>query len=366
MNTLSDRLAPALDLLREILLEPAFSDEALEVWRGQEKARIRSREDDPGALAFSEFNRLMYRDHPVGWVMGEDEISPDRVSRARIESLHATLYCRDRLVVGVSGDVRWDEAERLLGDFISAWSPCEAPLPSPPRADVRSEPGVFILPRPVEQSTIIAAESSTVRLDDSPTYFASRIADFVLGGGGPSSRITSRIRGEEGLAYGAASVWTAPILYDGLLGGLTASGAATTVRATRVLLEVMQDLRDAPPTDTEVREAVETIAAGYAFAFESPAQIVARQVAYRLQRLPRDWLTRYLEGIQEVTSAQVAAVVRDHLEPERMTILIVGDPSRFGPGLEELGPLYELSADGSYRPWINPPFAPGGSPRSLP
>jgi predicted Zn-dependent peptidase len=80
---------------------------------------------------------------------------------------------------------------------------------------------------------------------------------------------------------------------------------------------------------------------------------MARQVAYRLQRLPNDWLSRNLEGLQQVTSAQVAAVVRDHLEPERMTILIVGDPSRFDAGLETLGPLYRLSPDGTYGPWVN-------------
>ena len=366
LNVLEDRLEPALALLSEILLEPAFSADALEVWRGQEVARIRGREDDAGSLAFSEFNRLMYPDHPVGWVMEEDEISPDRVSVAGLRNLHSDLFCRDRLVLGVSGDVAWEEAERVLAEFIAPWPECDAPLPTPPGARVRSEGGVFVLPRPVDQSTIIAAGPSRIRLGDTPEFFASRVADFVLGGGGFSSRILSRLRTEEGLAYGAGSVWTAPILYDGIVGGLTASGASTTVRAAELLLEVLGEVRAAPPTQAEVDEAVETTSTSYVFAFDSPALIVARQMSYRLQRLPTTWLFRYLEGLQAVTPDQVAEVVAQEIDTARMTLLIVGDAERFGPGLEALGPVYRLSPDGTYVPWVSAASGPGGSPQSLP
>jgi predicted Zn-dependent peptidase len=364
LNVLEDRLEPALALLSEILLEPGLSSEALEVWRGQETARIRRREDDASSLAFSEFNRLMYGDHPVGWVMEEDEISPDRVSVARLRALHERLFCRDRLLVGVSGDVVWTEAERLLTTFLARWPECGTPLPTPPSAQVRSEPGVFILPKQVDQSTIIVAGPSRVRLGDTPEFFASRIADFVLGGGGFSSRMLSRLRTEEGLAYGAGSVWTAPILYDGIVGGLTASGAPTTVRAAELLLDVLGGIRETPPTEDEVAEAVETSATSYVFAFESPAQIVARQMSYRLQRLPSNWLFRYLEGLQEVSAEQVADVVRDQVDLERMTVLIVGDPNRFDAGLEALGTLYRLSPDGTYAPWVTGASDPDGSQRS--
>lgn len=364
LNTLSDRLAPTLDLLRRMLLEPRFSPDALDVWRNQELERVRRREDNPGSLAFSEYNRLMYGDHPVGWVMEEADLSPDRVSLDRLRSLHAMLLCRERLIAGVSGDIAWEEVEPAMRSFLRAWPPCPARLPAPPEVEVRREPGVFVLPKNVDQSTIIVAQSVDVHQGDSPEYFASRIADFVLGSGGFSSRITSRVRTEEGLAYGATSVWTTPIQYDGLLGALTATSGETTMEATRLLLDILKDFRANPPSAAEVAEASEKITAGYVFAFESPAEIVARQIAYRAQGLPESWLSRYLEGLQEVTDSAVAGVVRSNLDPERMTILIVGDPTRFDPGLDAFEHVYELSSDGSYRPWVSPASAPGGSPRS--
>lgn len=364
LNSLSDRLEPALDLLREILLEPRFSPEALDVWRNQQIERVRRREDNPGSLAFSEYNRLMYGAHPVGWVMNEADLAPDRLSTDHLRSLHAMLLCRERLIAGVSGDVSWEEAEPILRHFLDAWPPCPAPLPSSSDVEVRREPGVFVLPKDVDQSTIIVAESTDVRQADSPEFFASRIADYVLGSGGFSSRIMSRVRTQAGLAYGASSVWTTPIQYDGLLGALTATSAETTIEAATLLLDILRDFRANPPSADEVSEAAGKIAAGYVFAFESPAEIVARQIAYLAQGLPESWLSRYLEGLQEVTSSSVADVVRGQLDPERMTILIVGDPTRFGPGLDGLGQLYELSPDGSYRPWISRASVPDGSPRS--
>jgi hypothetical protein len=89
-------------------------------------------------------------------------------------------------------------------------------------------------------------------------------------------------------------------------------------------------------------------------------------MSYRLQRLPSDWLTRYVEGLEEVNAEQVAEVVRDQIDPERMTVLIVGDPDRFDDGLEALGTLYRLSSDGTYAPWVSEASDPGGSPRSPP
>jgi predicted Zn-dependent peptidase len=219
---------------------------------------------------------------------------------------------------------------------------------------------VFVLPRVLEQSTIIVAGPGGVLQDDSPDYFASRVADYVLGGAGLSSRLVGRLRTQEGLAYFAYSLWTASPRFQGLAGAVTASGVGRTVEAARLLVEGLEGIRDEPPTPSEVERARAEIQGGYVFAFESASQVVARRMAYRAAGFPEDWLERYLEGIGEVTSASVASVTREHLDVAPMTILIVGDPDRFDPGLGELGPVFILDPDGSYEPWAQSPYGPGG------
>ena len=366
MNALRETLEPAMGLLGEILLEPGLDSLALEVWRGQTRERIRRREDNPSSLAFSEFNRLMYGDHPVGWVLGEGDLSAERLSRGVLRHLHAVMACRDRVLVGISGDVTWEDAEPLVRRFLDPWPQCEAPLAPLPEPAIRRGPGTFILPKAIEQSTVLLAQPSTVRQGDSGEYFAARVADHLLGGSGFGSRIVERIRTVEGLAYGASSVWTTLTRHDGLLGVYTATGAETTPDALRLLREVLEAYRRIPPPESDVRRAVEEITTGYVFAFESAATIVARQMQFRAQGLPPDWLWRYWEGIEAVTARSVAEVIRTHLDPDRMTVLILGDPTRFTLGVERLGPVYELRPDGSYRPWVTPAGPLGGVPQSPP
>ena len=366
MNALAETLEPAMRLLGALLVEPGLDSLALDVWRGQASERIRRRDDNPGALAFSEFNRLMYGDHPVGWVLEAADLSPARLNRAALRRLHPVIACRGRLIVGISGDVAWDEAEPLVRRFLDPWPECDAPLDPVPEPSIRRGSGIFILPKAIEQSTVIVAQPSAVRQDDSRQYFAARIADHLLGASGFGSRIMERIRTQEGLAYGASSVWTTPVRHDGILGAYTATGAETTPDALRLLLEVLEAYRRSPPTESDVRRAVEEITTGYVFAFESAAQIVARQMQYRAQALPDDWLWRYWDGLEAVTAEDVAEVIRTHLDPGRMTAFILGDPARFTLGPEGGDPVYELRPDGSYRRWVNPVAPPGGGPRSPP
>lgn len=366
MNALRETLEPAMSLLGKILLEPGLDSLALEVWRGQTRERIRRREDNPGSLAFSEFNRLMYGDHPVGWVLGEGDLSAERVSRGVLRRLHAVMVCRDRVLVGISGDVTWEDAEPLVRQFLDPWPQCEAPLAPLPEPAIRRGPGTFILPKAIEQSTVLLAQPSTVRQGDSREYFAARVADHLLGGSGFGSRIVERIRTAEGLAYGASSVWTTPARHEGLLGAYTATSAQTTPDALRLLREVLEAYRRIPPSESDVRRAVEEITTGYVFAFESAATIVARQMQFRAQGLPTDWLWRYWDGLEAVTARSVAEVIRTHLDPDRMTVLILGDPTRFTLGVERLGPVYELRPDGSYRPWVTPAGPLGGGLQSPP
>ena len=163
-------------------------------------------------------------------------------------------------------------------------------------------------------------------------------------GGGFSSRILARVRTEQGYAYSASSLWTAPRRYDGLVGAITRTRPENAVPAIEVILDTMDGLRVAPPMEDELRTAVDRIVNGFVFNFETPGQIVSRMMFYLAQDLPEDWLERYLRGVQQVTTSAILQAFATHLRPAEMTILIVGDPERIGPAaLEALGPVTVLA-----------------------
>ncbi len=136
----------------------------------------------------------------------------------------------------------------------------------------------------------------------------------------------SHTQTEKGISHGASSVWTTPIRYEGLLGALTTTSTETMLKATNLLLDILQTFKDSPPFVDEVQNAIEieVVTTGYVFAFESPSQVIARQMLYRAQRLSDSWLFRYWEELQEVIFRSVTSLVREHLDRGRMTILISG------------------------------------------
>lgn len=346
LNTLSEHLATGMQLWGEMLQSPRFDSTQVEIWRGRTLEAIRRRPDNPSRLAFSEFNRLLYGDHPIGWEMEPGDLDPEDLARDRLEEVHGRILCPANLIMGVTGDVTWEEVRPLLDDMLAGWPACGEPLPEAPEPDIRREPGVFLIERELEQSVIVMAHPTDVHMADDPEYFAAQIGNSILGGGGFSSRILSRVRTEEGYAYSASSLWTTPREHEGIVGAITRTRPENTVPAIRLILDIMDEIRAGGPAEEEVGTAVDRIVNGFVFNFETPGQIVSRQMFYRAQELPLDWLERYLDGVQRVTPEGVRRVFEAHLRPEAMTILVLGDPQRIGrEALESLGPVTEWEVE---------------------
>ncbi|GMR12461.1 MAG: pitrilysin family protein [Gemmatimonadota bacterium] len=350
LNTLARHLPEAIAIWTDMLRNPGFDSASVEVWRGQELEDVRRRADRPGRLAISQFNHLMYGDHPVGWEMAPEDLTLESMSPAVLHEVHRQVFCPENLTLGVSGDVSWDHVKPLLDQMLEGWPSCPGKLPDPPLPDFTTEPGVYLIARELDQSTVIVGHPSDVHLEDSHEYFSSRIAHSIFGASGLSSRLVKRVRTEEGYSYSASSVWTTPVASRGIVGAMTRTKPESTVEAIRAILEVIERMRQQGPSDIEVRDAVDRIANGFVFNFQDPSQVVSRQMLYASQGLPLDWLARYLRGIQAVSRKSVWRTFADNVDPSRMVILILGDPDRLGPGLEELGPVTVIETPGRSAP----------------
>jgi zinc protease len=342
ISGLRHQLDLVVDLWSDLLLHPRFDPDAVERWRLRELEAVRRMPDLAGSLAVVEFNRILFRDHPTGWRMGEDDLEPGRLDPDRLRHLHQRLVCPENAVIGAAGDVRIEVLRAALEGALAEWRPCGAELEPPDPPELRPDPSVYVIHRPIAQSTIVVGQPGRVLMEESDDYFASRIANWVLGGSGLTSRVMGRLRTEEGLAYSASTVWGAARRHERILGGITHTRSEATVEAARALLDTFSRAVHQPPDRDEVRLARDAIANGFVFGFTTPGQVVARQVSYLAAGLPDDWLSRYLAGISAVDSAAVADVLRQTIRPDDFTVLIVGDTTRFDASA--LGPVHTLPA----------------------
>ncbi len=340
MNTLTEHLDAATGLWAEMLVEPGFDEGEVEAWRARQLESVRRRADDPGRLAVAEMNRLLYGDHPVGWEMSEDDLRPVRVTPEAFLEVHRRIVCRENLVLGFTGDVDWARAASLATGLVERIPSCEEELGEDPIPEIRRAAGVFVVEKPLEQAVVVMAHPTDVRLADDEEYFAALIGNSILGGGGFSSRILQRVRTDEGYAYSATSLWTTPRRHEGLIGAMTRTRPENVAPAIDAILGTMRGLLEGPPRTDEVDTTVDQIINGFVFNFESAAQVVSRTMYYRAIDLPDDWLERYWRGVQEVGPEDVLSVFQEHLRPDEMTILVVGDLQRMGlEALQRFGPL---------------------------
>ncbi|MGE0159405.1 MAG: M16 family metallopeptidase [Gemmatimonadales bacterium] len=346
LNTLTEHLDTAFGIWSDLIAKPRFEPRAIELWRGRELESARRLQDDPGNLAYARFNRLMYGDHPVGWSIEPSDLDPRLVAPDRFREMHRRIVCRDNLILGVTGDVSWEGIRPLLKRLVDDLAPCPERIPPAPAPDIRRGGGVFLLERDLEQAFIVMAHPTSVHLADERRYYAATIGNSILGGGGFNSRLLSSLRTRQGLTYAASSIWTMPRRYDGVVGATTSTRPEMVVPAIRDILDVMREMTQSPPTSEELRTAVDVVVNGFAFNFETPAQIVSRMMFYVAEDWPEDWLERYADGIQEVEPSDIREVFAEQVRPDEMTILVVGDPGRIGrEALAALGPVTVLAID---------------------
>ncbi|HKJ93658.1 MAG TPA: pitrilysin family protein [Longimicrobiales bacterium] len=343
VNTLTKNLDVAFDLWVDMIRRPRFDPAQVETWRTKELESARRVRDFPGSLAVLEFNRVMFGDNPTGWMMRPSDLTPDKLSPAVMRATHHAIFCPGNTVLGLTGDINLAAARSRMEAAFGHWAPCPAKLqePAPPR--IQGGRRVYVIQKDIPQSTVVLGEAGGVLLKDNRDYYASRIANWILGGGGFSSRLVQRLRTDEGLAYSAASVWGASSRHERIVGAITHTRAGSTIQATRLILSTIEGMRMQAPSADEVNLARESIVNGFVFSFSSPAQIVARKMGFLLDEFPEDWLERYLRGVEAIRPNDVLYVMRRYVDPSNMVILIVGNVPAFDASPDSLGPVTVLN-----------------------
>ena len=97
MNSLTEQFPIALNLWGEMLTEPRFDRDQIDIWRGLQLERLLRRKDNPSTFAFSQFNRLLYADHPIGWEMDESDLATSLIEPGRFREIHRHIICRDNI-----------------------------------------------------------------------------------------------------------------------------------------------------------------------------------------------------------------------------------------------------------------------------
>jgi predicted Zn-dependent peptidase len=174
---------------------------------------------------------------------------------------------------------------------------------------------------------------------------AVRIMNFILGGGSFTSRITEKVRTDEGLAYATYSRYGTDPWTRGLFMASSQTRGDATARATELIIGIIEDMWESGPTEDEVGRAKDTYLNNHVFEYESKSRVVYRLLELAWEGRPLDTPERDIATIGDLTVDDVKAAAAEYLHPEGLTILVVGDESTFEQPLSNFGEVNVIELD---------------------
>jgi predicted Zn-dependent peptidase len=333
LSCLKDRFPEALAIFAGMLRQPRFDTDRLESERGRVLESIRRRWDDPGAISHLLFARLVYgEDSP--WARLPTAETIGRISRDDLAAFQKRYLRPGNLRLAVSGDFEPKEMQRLLEKAFGGWCCGKADLPPVAKVAERPLSGVWVVERPLTQSSIALGHLGVTRFD--PDKFPLSIVNEVLGEGGFTSRLMKEVRSARGLAYSVSG--GVGIDSDrGLFEIRCRTRADATVQAVEAIRDVVRHFRDEGPTEEESREAKESQTNSFVFTVDGTPAFMRQFLYYEHYGYPPDYLRTWRDKLAAVTREDAGRAARRHLQPEGMVILVVGNPKAFDRPLDSLG-----------------------------
>ncbi|MDZ4185091.1 MAG: insulinase family protein, partial [Desulfuromonadales bacterium] len=172
---------------------------------------------------------------------------------------------------------------------------------------------------------------------DAPDLHAVRVMNFILGGGGFNSRMMKEIREERGLAYSVYSYYQVGRLLPGPFIAQCETKSSTTIEALELMLAAMKTIRQEPVRPEELQIAKESLNNSFVFSFADPHEVVTQAMRLDFYDYPADYLESYRPKIEALSLVDIQQAANDHLETERMSIVLVGNEQEFDASLSQLG-----------------------------
>ena len=309
----------AVAVLLRILQSPTFPQLIFEREKERVLAALKESDTKPETIADREFKRLLYADHPYS-LRGSGEIDTvARLTRDDLAGFYRRHFSAREAVVSIIGDLSREQA-RAIAEQLTSGLKAAAPLPALPPVPRLAKETSWIA-HPATQAHILIGQPGIKRLD--PDYFPLWVGNYVLGGGGFSSRLNEEIRQKRGFAYIAYSSFN-PLAQQGpfQIGLQTKKDQAE--EALKVARDTLAKFVADGPTQQEFEAAKQNIVGGFPLRIDSNRKILEYLSLIGFYRLPPSYLDDFPARIDAVTLAEVKDAWRRRIDPARMVTVVVG------------------------------------------
>ena len=325
---------PALMLLADVVARPALRDDDFARVRQLRLHRLTQLRDMPAVVADRAFLKLIYGPHPYGHSPIGTEAALASMTVDDVRAFHAAAVRPSVATLIAVGDCDHATVVQLATDAFGDWSDGRVD-PAVTEGAIPSAAALNIIPRPkAPQSELRIGHVAVPR--DTPDYHALLLANTILGGQFVS-RINLNLREDKGFTYGARTAFE----FRRLPGPFVLQVSVQTTATARAIEESIGEIAGIrgprPVTAEELALGTAALTRGYARNFETAEQIARAVIQLALFDLPDDYFAQFVPAVSRVTAGDVSRVMEHHVDPARLTTLIVGDLDAIGADLVALG-----------------------------
>ena len=317
--TLSANAKDAFKLLALALARPRFDQDAIARVRAQMIQNLDHQDEDPSEVASREFNRVFFSYHPYAHAVSGDRAGLGAIGRADLKNFAAAHWVRSGLKIAVAGDVN----AAALSDYLkSTFGPLSARQPAqPPHIGKLGAPGVHTIAMDVPQPNAVFGAPGVMRGDRD--FLPAYVANYILGGGGFASRLTTEVREKRGLTYDISSDLS-DMRGAAVVEGLVATRADAMGQTLQAVRDTMAKFAADGPTVQELADAKTYLTGSYPLAFSSNAGTASQLSAFQRAGLDVGYVARRNDLINAVTIDDVRRVAKRLFDPGRLTVVVAG------------------------------------------
>ncbi|MGP4118566.1 M16 family metallopeptidase [Psychrobacter aquimaris] len=327
LRSLSDdkHLLPAVDLMTQMLSEPAFDENILARNKARLLVGLQQQKQDPNSLASIAFNEALYGDHPYAHPSAGTLESVPTIEKQQLIDFKNRYLVAANASVAITGNLTLEQAKKLAED-ITGKLPKGQPATELPEPKPLSQAKHIHIPFPSTQTTVLMGQLGDKRATDpqsqqKQTNFA--VGNEILAGGDFNARLMTEIRQNLGYTYGISGSMN-PMLARGpyQIGFSTRNDKARA--AIDASLAVINDTLEKGVTNTEMHLTTDNLKNSFPMSFASNAGINGLLGMMNFYQLPNNYLTDYVKRIDQVQLSEVNQTMRDTLKPDDFLIVTVG------------------------------------------
>lgn len=348
-RALSTETEKVMDIMADVVKNPAFNNDAFERLKKQELSGLRAAENDPDAISSRVSNALFYgKSHPYGEVMTRETL--ENVTVEDCKTYYNTYFKPNISYLAIVGDIKPRKAKKMVEQYFGDWQRGDVPSHEYETPERPSEPLVAIVDRETSVQSVIKVGNITTLKPGTGDVIPMSLMNQILGGGS-QGRLFQNLREDKAYTYGAYSGYGT----DELVSTFRAEADVRNEVTDSAIVEFLKEFKkmaEEKVTEEELNAAKNFRSGSFARSLES-AQTIAR-FAINIDRynMDKDYYKNYLTSIENVTRTGVQRVAQTHIDYKNPVILVVGKAADIAEKLEQFGEVryfdvYGNEVDGS-------------------